>query len=188
MNYGSLIYNKIRIWTLSLVFSFRKSWLVEICVRIVGVFCIINCSFRCDYRIRCHFLYIGRYVKGVFRNVSENVPEVWSISVRFVLGFFVIIFFPPSPSPSLASMSKFPTGEKIWDKLFSNDFFCDIYEKIENGTKMIASCNRIPLGYLAQVLASCCCCCCWWWCWWWWWCCWWWFCFGGGAGYRSLNK
>ena len=51
MNYGTLIYNAIKIEL------FEKHGLLEMYFCILGVFCIMNCYFECVYRIRCRFLY-----------------------------------------------------------------------------------------------------------------------------------
>ena len=58
---------------------FRNVREVQMHFGIFGVFCIINCFFGCDYRIRCHFLYIEAYLKDILGDVLrcwENVPEV----------------------------------------------------------------------------------------------------------------
>ena len=52
---------------------------------VFGVFCIMNCYFRCDYRIHCIFLYIWTYSKYRFWHFwRKNVPEVWTIFVRIL--------------------------------------------------------------------------------------------------------
>ena len=77
MNYGNYTYNKITIFVcfINFVRTFRFS-IVQIYFGIVGVFCVMNRYFKCVYRIRCIFLYIGRDFEGIFIDCLEKCPEV----------------------------------------------------------------------------------------------------------------
>ena len=74
----------------------------------------------------CRFLYIWRYFKYIVVHVLTNVPEVWTIFVRTVffsfLGIFVVLNGPP-PTPSPASMSKFPSGGEKYIKNIGKYWF-----------------------------------------------------------------
>ena len=180
MNNGYLLYNKINIWKMScVVFCFFVCCVSNCSVSFfsicgivfellkwffcsVGVFCVIICCFESVYGIRCRFLYIWAYFKDVFRYSSIfNVPAVWTILVRiFCLRLFVICLDFGGPKwspPSLASMSKFPSGgENMENKCFFNDF-CDfqklIYKKImKNGTKMITPYRNMIKCYNNSII------------------------------------
>ena len=47
------------------ILTFEKKCL-EMYVRVLGVFCILNNCFECFYDIQCHFLYIWTYFKIYF--------------------------------------------------------------------------------------------------------------------------
>ena len=73
MNYGVLIYNKIKMWILGFVRCVRK---FRMYFGISAVFCTINCYFEYRTRIRCIFLYIGSDFKDIFEHFFKNILEV----------------------------------------------------------------------------------------------------------------
>ena len=104
--------------------------------------------FLCVYRILCRFLYIWRYVKGIFDIFWKMFQkcEQFSYELLFFLFFpgFVFLNGPPTPIPGVNVSSLL--GEKhMGENLFFSDFY-DFYEnkkkrRKKNGSKMIKSCS-----------------------------------------------
>ena len=119
MNYGNLIYNKIRIRLFFFFYIyFRKCWIV---VFVVFLVCFVSLSsyFKCDYLILCDFLCIWRYFKDDFRdfggNMSQKCDQYLFEMFCDLGGFLGPKWSPPSP----ASMSKLPSrGNKYGTKCF----------------------------------------------------------------------
>ena len=84
------------------------------------------------YRIRCHLVYIWTYFKDTFIDLFETCPRsVNKFRTNFFLRcwrMFGVLNGPPPPPPSPASMSKFPSGGKIWKNGFTMMFFIFIIQ------------------------------------------------------------
>ena len=107
--------------------------------------------FLCVYRILCHFLYIWRYFKDIFKyflkKMSQKCEEFsYELFVCENLRFWVILVVifkmvsPPPPSP--ASMSKFHSRGKNMEHNCFFMIFCCFYEnKLDNCIKTTTSCS-----------------------------------------------
>ena len=109
-------------------------------VCILGVFCIIDCCFKCVYRIRCRFLYIWTYFKDVFDIFRKNVQKCERFSYELFFEIWGDLWVPqwsPPPSPSPAPMSKFPSAGNKYRKTCVFNAFYDFHKtKMKNGTKI----------------------------------------------------
>ena len=99
---------------------------VEIQFGVFGVLCITNCCFECVYRIRCTFLYIGTDSEDMFQHFWKMSQKCEQFSYEILFCYFLRLLrtFSPKwsptqpPSPSLASMPKFPSRRKRMKKMF----------------------------------------------------------------------
>ena len=104
--------------------SFLFIWMFWNIFLYFSVFCIINCYSYCVYRIQCLFLYIWIYFKDVFTFVWKMSQKCEQLSYELLFWDFWDPKWPPHPTTSPASMSKFPSGGKkgIENNWSVNDF------------------------------------------------------------------
>ena len=136
INYGNLIYNKIKVWFVFSIFDVFR--FVEMYFCIFRVFCIINCYFYCVYRIRCHFLYIWRYFKVFLRCLKKRSQKCEQFSYELSLVFFVNIFlnfgnkWSPTPTPIPGVNVKVPFRGENMENCFW--YFYENWKKRNVGT------------------------------------------------------